>query len=228
VCSAATGEEGLRMAAELQPCAIILDVVLPEMDGWTVLATLKASDATADIPVIMLTMVDDKTKGYALGATDYITKPFDRDRLFSVLRRFHGESPLHPIMVVEDDTAQREMLSQMLEREGWPVAKAEDGLAALELLAQHRPALILLDLLMPVMDGYEFLDELRKHDTWRSIPVVVITSVDLDESGRNHLSGYVQRILQKGSYEKHELLQVISDNLGGRTPPLAAKEEQNV
>jgi CheY-like chemotaxis protein len=198
VVCAAGGEDGLRLAKELRPTAITLDVMMPGMDGWAVLTALKADAALADIPVIMLTIVDDKNLGYALGAADYLTKPVDRDRLVAILKKYRGEDPSRLVLVVEDDAAAREILHRTLEKEGWAMTTAENGRVALQRVAEQRPALILLDLMMPEMDGFQVVEALREREAWRSIPIVVVTAKDLTAEDHLRLNGYVERILQKG------------------------------
>jgi CheY-like chemotaxis protein len=204
--AAASGESGLVLARQLRPAAITLDVMMPGMDGWAVLTALKADPDLAHIPVIMLTMVDDKNLGYALGAADYLTKPINRDRLAAVLSKYHCEQLRCSVLLVEDDLVTREMMRRMLEREGWLVAEAENGRVALDHMVKSQPELILLDLMMPEMDGFEFIAELRKRPEWRSIPVVVITAMDLTQEERLRLNGFVSQILQKGAYNLDELL----------------------
>jgi signal transduction histidine kinase/DNA-binding response OmpR family regulator len=204
--AAASGEAGLRMARELMPDIITLDVMMPGMDGWSVLSTLKADPELSTIPVIMMSIVSDKNLGFALGASDYLTKPIDRDRLVGVLRKFECEAKGCKVLVVEDDPAAREVLSRAVQREGWEVCEAENGRIALELLANETPDIILLDLMMPEMDGFEFLTELRKEPTFAEIPVVVITAMSLTNDDREKLNQQVQRIIQKGSYSHEELL----------------------
>ncbi|MEP7284396.1 MAG: response regulator [Chloroflexota bacterium] len=203
--TAAGGDEGLRRARELHPDIITLDVMMPNMDGWAVLSALKADTALAPIPVVMLTIVSDKNLGYALGASDYLTKPVDRDQLMSILRKHQCETISCEILVVEDDLATREMISRTLQKEGWDVDQAENGRVALEHIAKKLPGLILLDLMMPEMDGFEFVAELRKNEAWRKIPVVVITAMDLNQAERQRLSGLVEGILEKGAYSQEDL-----------------------
>jgi signal transduction histidine kinase/CheY-like chemotaxis protein len=211
VVSAAGGEEGLRLARELRPTAITLDVMMPGMDGWAVLTALKADADLADIPVIMLTIVEDKNLGYALGASDYLTKPVDRDRLVAILEKYRGEAPSRLVLVVEDDAAAREIFQRMLEKEGWAVTAAENGRVALQRVEEQRPALILLDLMMPEMDGFQFAEALRDRQAWRSIPIVVVTAKDLTPEDHLRLNGYVEKILQKGAYSREALLAEIRD-----------------
>ena len=209
--TAANGEEGLRLARQLKPVAITLDVMMTGIDGWSVLAELKADDELSDIPVIMLTMVDDKNRGYALGAADYMTKPVDRARLSHILEKYVCCSPPCPVLLVEDDEVTRHMMRQMLEREGWTVDEASNGREALERLEHNRPELILLDLMMPEMDGFEFATQMHVHPEWRSIPVIVLTAKELTEEDRLRLNGYVQKVLQKTGQSREELLRQVRD-----------------
>jgi GAF domain-containing protein/CheY-like chemotaxis protein/anti-sigma regulatory factor (Ser/Thr protein kinase) len=208
VATAPGGEEGLRLARELRPDAITLDVMMPGMDGWAVLSALKADPDIADIPVIMLTIVDDKNLGYALGASDYLTKPIERDRLLTVL---HAHRRDHPVLIVDDDVEIRQLLRRMLEPEGYAVVEAENGRVALERLQGVSPSVILLDLMMPEMDGFEFVAEFRRHEAWRAIPIVVITARDLSRDDRERLNGSVQKILQKGSPGRDQLLAEVRE-----------------
>ena len=160
VATAAGGEEGLRLARELQPDVITLDVLMPGMDGWSVLAALKADAALADIPVVMLTMLDDRNLGYALGAADYLTKPIDRERLVAVLGpATAGTSPSSSSTTTPTSASWR---GGMLEREGYTVIEAENGRAALARLRDATPGVILLDLMMPEMDGFDFVAAIRE------------------------------------------------------------------
>jgi signal transduction histidine kinase/CheY-like chemotaxis protein len=211
VVSAAGGEEGLRLARDLRPTAITLDVMMPGMDGWAVLTALKADAELADIPVIMLTIVDGQNLGYALGASDYLTKPVDRDRLLAILKKYPSQSPSPLVLVVEDDAATRELLQRLLGKEGWAVTTAENGQAALQRVAEQRPALILLDLMLPEMDGFQVVEALRRQDAWRSIPIVVVTAKDLTAADHARLNGYVEKILQKVAYSREALLAEIRE-----------------
>ena len=159
----------------------------------------------------MLTIVDDRNLGYALGAAEYLTKPIDRERLLAVLARYRRD---RPVLIVEDDAPLRELLRRMLEREGYAVVEAEHGRAALDRLREGAPGVILLDLMMPVMDGFEFLAELRREDAWRGIPVIVLTARDLSAEERELLNGSVARILQKGAYGQEALLAEVRGLVG--------------
>lgn len=213
------GREGLRLAKSLQPVVITLDVMLPGMDGWSVLTALKGDPSLADIPVIMLTIVDDKNMGYALGAADYVLKPIRWSRMSAILQKYRCAHPPCPVLVVEDDAALRDVLKRMLTKEGWTVTEAINGRVALEHVAANQPDLILLDLMLPEMDGFAFLAALRQNDAWRSIPVVVLTGKDLTEQDYLHLQGNVTVVLQKGAYSPQELLREVRNLLAAGVQP---------
>jgi CheY-like chemotaxis protein len=221
--AAASGDEGVRLARTLRPDAITLDVIMPGMDGWGVLAALKADPDLADIPVAMVTIVDDRKTGYSLGATDYLTKPVDWARLSALLRRHERETAPDRVLLVEDDAPTREVMRRMLERAGWTVDEAENGRVALERLAAATPGLILLDLMMPEMDGFEFLEALRRRGEWRAIPVVVLTAKDLSAEDRRRLNGSVARIVQKGASSRDDLLRQVRDLFAARVGPRPAR-----
>ncbi|MEO6906706.1 MAG: response regulator, partial [Abditibacteriaceae bacterium] len=222
--TASNGEEGLRLARQLLPVAITLDVMMPGMDGWTVLTALKADVSVRDIPVIMLTMMDDKKRGYALGAADYATKPVDRKRLLQILKKYSCPHPPCPVLLVEDDAPTRHMMRLMLEKAGWSVSEAENGRVALESVAANRPVLILLDLMMPDVDGFEFAAQLHHHPEWRSIPIVVLTAKDLTDSDLLRLNGNVHQILDKGGRSREELMHEVRDLLAGWAAPSGRKD----
>jgi signal transduction histidine kinase/CheY-like chemotaxis protein len=210
VITAASGAAGLEVATKEKPDAITLDVMMPGMDGWSVLTTLKSNPATASIPVVMVTMVQDRQLGFALGAADYLTKPVDAEKLRAVISGHSGKKDTQAL-VVEDDPNNREMLRRILEKQGLDVIEAENGSVALEQLVTHRPAIILLDLMMPVMDGFEFLSILRQTPDLRHIPVVVVTAKDLTGADRARLNGSVQDVIQKGAMDRDRLLREVCD-----------------
>ena len=203
---ASTGADALRLARELKPAIVTLDVMMPGMDGWAVLSQFKADPELADVPVIMVTIVDDRNLGYALGATEYLTKPVDRDRLAALVRKYRSAGARDVVLVVEDDPATRSLLRRSLEGEGWTVVEAENGRVGLEVLAHTRPALILLDLMMPEMDGFQFVAELRRSEDGRAIPVIVLTAKDVTSEERTRLTGCVEVILQKGAASRENIL----------------------
>ncbi|MSU35965.1 MAG: response regulator [Pedosphaera sp.] len=203
---ASDGQTGLEMARYLKPSVITLDVMMPSMDGWSVLTALKADPATADIPVVMVTMVENKNLGFSLGTADYFTKPIDWQRLAGVLRKFDKSAANQTVLVVEDDAPTRKMMRRALQKEGWQVREAANGRLGLEQLAHGTPDLILLDLMMPEMDGFAFMQELRKHPECVQVPVMVITAKDLTEEDRRRLNGDVVRILGKNVTSREHLL----------------------
>jgi len=204
---ASNGKEALRLAGEVHPHVITLDVFMPEMDGWAVLSALKANEATSSIPVVMITMEDNKELGFALGIADYLTKPVDREQLLKLLQKFRLDTA-QSVLVVDDDNPTREMVKKMLERAGWEAMDAENGLVALERLKEKIPAVILLDLMMPEMDGFEFITRLRREEPWRNIPVIVVTSKDITmDEHRKLISSNAGKILRKDAYTYQELLE---------------------
>lgn len=213
--TASGGQEGLLLAKELRPDVITLDVMMPTMDGWSVLGALKADPDLVDIPVIMLTIVDNRNLGFSLGASDYLTKPIDYKRLTAVLDKHQPKPvtdvPVGHVLIAEDDAPTREMFRRILAKEGWTVSEAENGRVAMERVAEMKPDLILLDLMMPEMDGFQFVAKLRSHPNCRQIPIVVITAMDLTPSDRLRLNGYVEQILEKGAYSRDDLLQEVRD-----------------
>jgi signal transduction histidine kinase/CheY-like chemotaxis protein/ligand-binding sensor domain-containing protein len=205
--AAADGKTGLEMAKRLKPAVITLDVMMPSMDGWAVLTALKADPVTADIPVVMLTIVDDKNMGFALGAADYFTKPIDWQRLSGVIQKYRKPAFPQTVLVIEDDERTREMLRRTLQKEGWQILEAANGRLGLEQLARNgAPGLILLDLMMPEMDGFTFMKELRQRSECARVPVIVITAKDLTEEDRRRLNGEVARILGKDSTSRERLV----------------------
>lgn len=213
--SASNGESGLKLAKQVHPTAITLDVMMPGVDGWTVLAELKADPDLADIPVIVVTILDEKDMGYSLGAADYMTKPIDRERLLAIVRKHCCDSPHGRVLVVEDDDNSRTMISRMVAKDGWTVIEAENGRVALDILAkQEPPEIILLDLIMPVMDGLQFIDQVRKHAQWRMIPIVVLTAKDLTQEECVRLNEDVQQILEKSTLSRDALLREMTNSIG--------------
>ena len=203
----------MNLARKLEPLVITLDVLMPGLDGWSMIRELKADPKLSAIPVVMLTILDEQNKGYALGASDYMTKPIDRKRLAELLGKYRSEEAVGRVLLVEDDEATRQRMHRLLVGEGWEVSEAENGRVALERLAEFEPDLILLDLIMPEMDGFEFLAELRKKPSFGQVPVVVVTAADLTEEDRRRLSGGVERVLHKAAMDQDELLADIGDTV---------------
>jgi signal transduction histidine kinase/DNA-binding response OmpR family regulator len=213
VVTASEGPEALKLARTLLPAAITLDVMMPGMDGWEVLRELKADPATQDIPVIMVTMTDDRALGYALGATEFLTKPVQRTQLMQLLERHAPEDAGRHALVVDDMEENREVLRRALEQEGWQVSEAGNGREALEKLAEQAPSLILLDLMMPVMDGFEFVLEMHKLDAAADIPIVVVTAKDITDEDRRRLDGGVVGLIEKGGLDRESLLAQLREQV---------------
>ena len=214
VVTASGGREGLKRAEELHPIAITLDVLMPDIDGWTVLAALRGNPELADIPVVMATITDDRQhKGMTLGAAGYLTKPIDRDRLIALLRPYQTRERPTRVLLVEDDPTQRERIRFWLESERWQIREAENGRVALDRLADDVPDIILLDLMMPEMDGFQLVAALQERPAWRGIPVIVITSLDLTAADRARLNSGVEGILLKGSFDPAQLVATVRSHV---------------
>jgi signal transduction histidine kinase/CheY-like chemotaxis protein len=224
VITAADGVEGLRLARTVRPSLITLDIMMRGLDGWGVLSQLRTDPALVDVPVVIVSVVDDRGLGFALGATEYLTKPIERDRLVSVLQRTLASPSAGPLLVVEDDEDTREMLRRLLQKQGWTVLEAANGREALDIVAGSTPALVLLDLMMPEMDGFEFLRRFRRAPATEHIPVVVLTAKELTTDDIAELEGAVTRVLQKGAHSGDDILQEIRQQLarGAATPALGS------
>jgi GAF domain-containing protein/CheY-like chemotaxis protein len=209
VVTADGGLQGLKLAKELRPTAITLDVMMPDLDGWSVLAALRQDSELADIPVIMVTILDEQRRSAALGASGYLTKPIDRERLRRLVDRFRGPAPPTRVLLVDDDRDQRERVRSWLDGGEWTVNEAANGREALDRLRAVVPDLILLDLMMPEMDGFAVVAALQKDPRWRDIPVIVVTSLDLDARDRARLSSGVQSVLVKETFRPSDLVERI-------------------
>jgi PAS domain S-box-containing protein len=206
---AAGGREGLKLAKQARPDVITLDIVMPDLDGWSVLKALKADPELCDIPVVLVTIMRDRDLGFALGAADYLTKPLDREMLMrAVGRHVHGDSRTQ-VLVVDDDPKTRDMLRRTLQKAGCTVAEAANGSEAIEALERATPGLVLLDLMMPGMDGFEVLERLQGEETWREVPVIIVTAKDLSREDVERLNGRVVKVLQKGAYQRRDLVRDI-------------------
>jgi len=226
VVSAGNGVEALALAREHRPQAITLDVLMPQMDGWSALKEFKADATLRDIPVIMVSVLNERGMAIPLGAADYVTKPVDRQRLAEILREHCADDMRSAsILVVEDDTATRELLCHSLTGMGYAAFAAVNGRSGLDWLAGHpAPSLILLDLMMPEMDGFEFLRELRKQPAFFDLPVIVVTAKELTPDDVRILSGQTERIIPKDQSYLTELATAVR----GRLARQPAREAERV
>ena len=214
VATASSGDEGLKLAREFSPILITLDVMMPGMDGWAVLQKLKADPVLAKIPVMMVTISGEKEMGSTLGAVEHLTKPVDRDTLRRLAAQYAAPDGGGHALVVDDDESIRALFRRALDDDGWTVAEAANGAEALERVRECRPNIVLLDLMMPVMDGFDFLVEFRARIDCATTPVIVVTAKDLTDDDRSRLSGGVERIVEKGALTASDLLGHVHSIIG--------------
>ncbi len=207
---ASDGETGIHMVRTYRPDVVLLDIRMPGVDGWASLASLKSDESVADIPVIIVSIVDDKRRGFILGASEYLLKPLERGKLLSAVKPFVDQGhDKRPILVVEDDEATREATSRMLRSEGWTVREAKNGAQALDEVAAEEPALILLDLMMPDLDGFGFLEKLRSTDKHAHLPVIVLTAKELTANDLERLHQGLAKSFQKGTLSRNALVDEV-------------------
>ncbi len=207
------GEEGLAMARRLHPSGITLDISLPRLDGWDFLTQIKGDSSTADIPVIVVSMLDERGKGFALGAADYLVKPVNRDELLATLRRFtaDGEGPNAPfkVLAIDDDPLALELIEAILHPEGFTVLRATGGEEGLMKAQSERPALIILDLLMPEMDGFTVAERLRGNPATAEIPIVVLTSKSISQEEKERLNSHISHLARKAEFSRVEFVELV-------------------
>jgi CheY-like chemotaxis protein len=217
VLEAADGPRALAIAGAQRIDAIILDVVMPRVDGWSTLRALKSAEATRDIPVLVHSVVENRAFGFALGAFEHLVKPVSGQAIVDALRRaglFGGGAE---VLVADDDPDIRTLLERELASAGFRVRTARDGAEALDALSRHKPAAVVLDLLMPEPDGFEVLYRMRDDAALRSLPVVVLTGKDLTPADYARLNGSAQRILRKGA-DMGRLVRDVLASLGESAP----------
>jgi PAS domain S-box-containing protein len=222
VLGALDGDEGVQKAKEIGPFAITLDILMPNKDGWQVLHELKTDETTRDIPVIVLSIVDKRAFGYQLGATDYLVKPLDSEAVLAALNRLaEASGGLGPrrLLVVDDDPQVFDMVSQLLEETAFEIEAAEDGLVALEAIARQRPDAILLDLMMPRLDGFGVLEQLKRDPNCKRIPVVVLTAKTLTKKEKVRLQDCVSQVIRKQGLDSETLLNELQRALSGLVSP---------
>jgi CheY-like chemotaxis protein len=194
------GAEALEIMRKTPPDVVTLDVMMPKVDGWSVLGIMKSEPALEHIPVIMLTIVDDRNLGYSLGASEFMTKPIDRNKLIALLRKLAPAAKDVAVLIVDDDADVRGIIKDTVESMGMKAATAVNGRAALRWLDENpKPDLILLDLMMPDVDGFEFLEKIRAQQEFGDVPVVVLTAKELSEAERNFLAERTLLVLSKSA-----------------------------
>ena len=208
VVGALNADEGIRKAKETHPFAVMLDIMMPQKDGWGVLSDLKADPATRDIPIIVLSIIDNKELGFSLGAFDYLVKPFEKEAVMAALQRIPGV-PDKRVLVVDDEPDAVDLLTQIFQDEGYQVKGAYSGAEALRAMDAAAQDIILLDLLMPGMDGFEVIQRVKANPSWRDIPIIVVTAKDLTDSDRGFLHRRVDRIIQKSGLAEGGLMKEI-------------------
>jgi signal transduction histidine kinase/CheY-like chemotaxis protein len=205
--------EAVNAARKYRPAVITLDVLMPYMDGWSVLSALKQDPDLASIPVVMVTITDDKNLGFSLGAVEYLRKPVRQGQLLSVIAIHARDKVPGSVLIVEDDSDTREVVRRTLEKGGWGVEEAENGKIGLAKLEEMTPDVILLDLMMPEMDGFEFVSELQQDQRWTDIPIIVVTAKTLSKDELARLQGRVEDVLHKGGRTIDSLLADVSEKI---------------
>jgi signal transduction histidine kinase/CheY-like chemotaxis protein len=220
------GEQALEKAKRLQPVAITLDVLLPRLDGWDVLTQLKQDNKTAHIPVVVVSVLDERSRGRALGAADYFVKPVNRDALIARLQRYTFTSQVKQrevkVLLVDDDPEALDVMANMLEPLDFTIIRAESGEEGIRLARQRTPDLVILDLLMPGLSGFEVVKVLKADLYTRAIPVLVVTAKDMDEQDKAALNGDVETVLTKGSLASMDLVAWLEESLGSNAPRAAS------
>ena len=207
------GDDGIETARRIRPAAIVLDLLLPDVSGWDVLTALKGDATLADIPVVIVSMLDERGKGYALGAADYLVKPVGREELLGTLRPLAGAGPTggEPIKVlaIDDDPVALELVGAVLDPVGYSVLRAQDGDEGVGIALREHPALIILDLLMPGTDGFEVVEQLRADPRTADIPIVVLTSKTIGEADRQRLNSRITHLAEKGHFSRGEFVDLV-------------------
>lgn len=222
---ASGANEAVEKARQL-PAAVTLDLSAAGIDGWSTLALLKADPSVADLPTLVITFADERSAGYLLGATEYFTKPVDRERLMRTLQRYKNGGGEDSVLVVDDDAATRELFARMLRDDGWAVEEAENGRVALDRIAERRPGVLLLDMVMPEMDGFEVVERLRANPEWNEIPVIIVTSLQLSAREREALAGSVDRLRQAGASEPREITTELRRLLAASPAPNSSRSTE--
>jgi signal transduction histidine kinase/CheY-like chemotaxis protein len=217
------GVEGLELAGRLRPAAVILDILLPRLNGWDLLAQLKSDPATSEIPVVIVSMTDEQGAGFALGAAEFLVKPVDRTHLLGALSRCVS-APREPrtMVAIDDDPVDLDLLEATLAPEGWRVVRAGGGEEGVRAVRKERPDVVVLDLLMPEVDGFAVVEQLRADPLVGDVPVVVLTSKEMTSVDRERLAGQISFLAQKGTFPQAELVRLVGRVADSRLPGLEA------
>ena len=220
---AGDGAEGLELARHRGPRAVILDILLPQVDGWDLLARLKADPKTADIPVVIVSMLDERGKGFALGATEYLVKPVGREEVLGALDRCTASaSGARTVVVIDDDPVDLDLVDAVLTPEGYSVLRATGGEEGVALVRRECPAVVLVDLLMPDVDGFAVVERLRADPTTADVQIVVLTSKEMTRVDRERLAGQISYLAEKGAFGREELVDLVGRLARGRPRPSEA------
>jgi CheY-like chemotaxis protein len=210
VVGARDGEEGLDTVRRLNPAGVVLDLLLPGIDGWEVLAQLKADERTASVPVIVVSMLDERGRGFALGAAEYLVKPVAKEQLLAAVYRAAAmPERKHTVVAIDDDPLAIELVRATLEPEGWTVLGAATGQEGLALIRERQPSAVLLDLLMPGMDGFEVVEALRAEPDTKSVPVVILTSKSMTQQEKERLQGRITYVARKAEFDLSGLAGIL-------------------
>ena len=213
-------------ARELKPIAIILDIMMPGRDGWQVLQDLKQHPETREIPIIISSIIEEKEKGFSLGAADYITKPVSEEELLRALRRIDPDGKIEDVLIVEDDDSDRYLIARLLEELGtFAIRTASNGEEALQRIREQRPGVVILDLLLPELDGFTVLEEIRSTPEWQDVPVIIFTAANLSPAEHARLRSASQGLIHKGAQGTEALLQQIQQVLQRVTKAAETSEE---
>jgi CheY-like chemotaxis protein len=224
---ATDGDQAITKAAEIKPFAITLDIMLPKKDGWQVLKALKANPNLQSIPVIIVSITEERQLGFGLGAVDHLVKPIDKTTLLASLRslRLPEQNGSVRILIIDDDPQTVRLLSTVLESEGYDVLKAYGGQEGIDLAIAQLPALIILDLAMPEVDGFQVVKRLTEDPVAREIPIVICTAMDLTDEEKNRLNGQIQSVIEKTGDVRQKLLEAIKRIERFRAPSTPSANE---
>jgi len=207
--------KALERVKQLKPFAVTLDIMMPGIDGWQVLDSLKGDPDTRNIPVIVCSIIEDLEKGFNLGATDYLVKPILEDDLVNALDRLNADGSIRDVLVIDDNPDDLRLIGKILTDDGrYKAILAEGGRMGWDVISSGKPPhAVILDLFMPEVDGFKILENMQASEKLRDIPVIVISGMDLSQEQKNQLNEFGQRLLSKGSFNEKELLTSIQRSL---------------